>query len=116
MRRELVAKGGEPRAIELDGDHSRLCARLGERLAEVVDRGAVAGVGDAVPVGSHAVHADDETLVLDGTRLEERAPGMRAGGWPVGYVEQQLVVECGAAPAEDREAQVVAHERTDPEA
>ena len=57
-------------------------------------------------VSADAVDADDVTLVLDGPRTQQRAPGFDAADGPTGHVEGHVVIAAVAAP--DGEAQVVA--------
>ena len=96
-------------------EHDRLdeiaAALAAQRLAEEIDRDAVAAYVDAVAVLADAIDADDVAEVLDRAGPQQRLPGDAAARRPVGDVEQQVVVAAIAAP--DREAQVVADERAD---
>src|SRR5262245_56105777 len=118
MCRELRAEVFEPRTIERHGSDRLTFEYRSEWLAKVVERGTVAGVIDPFGIWPDAIHADAVTEILDRAGAQQRLPRVATALGPVRHVDEHVVAVVRADPiaTPDRKAQVVADERTDPEA
>ena len=105
---ELLAEGCHLLRVDCGREGSLAAAGIDQRAALEVDDGRVARIF-GVGVATHAVDADDVTLVLDGPGPQQRAPYLVAVVGPRGAVDDGVVVTPVAAP--DGEAQVVADQQ-----
>src|SRR6185312_13950741 len=77
---------------------------------------APAGMRHPHAVDADTIDANDEGLVLDGAGLQQLTPGVRAGCRPVGDIDEHVVIQLRAPAAEYGESEVIADQRTHPQA
>ncbi len=75
-------------------------------MAQVVDNHRATGVSYP-SFRSYPVHTNDKALVLNGTGPEQCVPGFLSSGWPVGHVNDSVIIVM--TTAEDGKTKVVAY-------